>query len=542
MRRTTEQAPGRGGNASPRASVRVGAFVLVASLLGTIGIASSASASATATTPLATTTTLTSSAPSSVVGQSVAFTATVRAGAVNPAGTVRFFEGTTILGSASLYFGKFGVAVASLGAGAHVITASYGGSGSYAASVGTFTQTVGPAATAVTVSSSASPSVLGQHVTLSATVATLAPGAGSPVGTMTFAEGLTTLGTAAAYFGKYSLALPTLPVGDHQISATFSASASFASGVSTFTQRVQAATTDVTVSAAVNPVVLGQSVRLLANVTSRAPGSGTPTGTVTFLDGAARLGTSTHWFGGYSLLVSSVGPGTHTITAAYGGSASYAPSSASFALQVGRAPATLILLAPAPPTVAGQVATLDASVVGLGPNGPTPTGVITFAEGSTSLGSAPILTGHAALSLPTLSVGSHQITASYAGDTNFQSVSVTTARTIDPARSDVSVVSSASPSTLGSPATLTASVRALAPGAGTVTGTVVFTEGGAELASVPVVGGTAAVTLPDLAPGDHRIDVAYSGDGSFGAAGVVFVQRVVLGSATTVVSSASPSA
>ena len=47
------------------------------------------------------------------------------------------------------------------------------------------------------------------------------------------------------------------------------------------------------------------------------------------------------------------------------------------------------------------------------------TGSVTFMVGSTSLGTATLLNGTASLSVKTLPVGTDQLTASYAGDADF---------------------------------------------------------------------------------------------------------------------------
>ena len=47
-----------------------------------------------------------------------------------------------------------------------------------------------------------------------------------------------------------------------------------------------------------NPSVFGQAVTLTATVSAVVPASGTPTGSVTFLDGSITLGTATLSTGG----------------------------------------------------------------------------------------------------------------------------------------------------------------------------------------------------------------------------------------------------
>src|SRR5262249_58187515 len=77
-----------------------------------------------------------------------------------------------------------------------------------------------------------------------------------------------------------------------------------------------------TVSAAPNPAPFGQAVTLTATVT----GQGTPTGTVTFRDGAAVLGTAPLRGGQASLTVPRLSPGAHALTAAYDGNAEFLAS------------------------------------------------------------------------------------------------------------------------------------------------------------------------------------------------------------------------
>ena len=82
-------------------------------------------------------------------------------------------------------------------------------------------------ATSLAVSSSANPSVLGQSVTLTATVH---PSSGSsvPTGTVTFQDGTTTLGTASLNSsGSATLTASSLAIAAHPITATYSGDSSF---------------------------------------------------------------------------------------------------------------------------------------------------------------------------------------------------------------------------------------------------------------------------------------------------------------------------
>src|SRR5207248_2984662 len=83
------------------------------------------------------------------------------------------------------------------------------------------------------------------------------------------------------------------------------------------------------VSSSTNPSVSGQSVTFTAAVTATASGAGTPTGTVTFKDGATTLGSGTLSGGSATFSTSALAAGTHTITAVYSGDSTFAPSTSS---------------------------------------------------------------------------------------------------------------------------------------------------------------------------------------------------------------------
>jgi uncharacterized repeat protein (TIGR03803 family) len=78
----------------------------------------------------------------------------------------------------------------------------------------------------------------------------------------------------------------------------------------------QKATTSVALVSSANPSVYGQAVTFIAAV-GVVGGSGTPTGTVTFLGGATSLGTATVSNGLAILTTSSLAVAGHSITATY---------------------------------------------------------------------------------------------------------------------------------------------------------------------------------------------------------------------------------
>src|SRR5205807_901667 len=126
---------------------------------------------------------------------SVTFTATVTSGAGTPTGTVTFKDGTTTLGTGARASGRATFSTSSLAVGTHSITAVYAGSGSLGSSTSSaLSQTVNDANTSTGLPKPANAAASGQSVNSMAMVTPVAPGAGTPTGTVTFKDGTTTLG------------------------------------------------------------------------------------------------------------------------------------------------------------------------------------------------------------------------------------------------------------------------------------------------------------------------------------------------------------
>ena len=86
-----------------------------------------------------------------------------------------------------------------------------------------------------------------------------------------------------------------------------------------------------------NPAFVGQPVTFTANVSVLPPGTGVPTGSVTFNDGAISLGSvALDPTGAASLTVSNLVIGHHPVTASYSGSASFARSASATLTQLVR--------------------------------------------------------------------------------------------------------------------------------------------------------------------------------------------------------------
>jgi hypothetical protein len=170
-----------------------------------------------------------------------------------------------------------------------------------------------------------------------------------------------------------------------------------------------------------NPQVLSNPVTFTATVTGPF---WSVTGSVDFMDGTTLLKNVTLDAGGVAqYTTAALGVGTHHITAVYSGDPHFAVStSTDVPLVVNRVPTGTALQSSGSPTVDGQTVVLTATLSwnpALANGLPAPTGVIDFYDGGKLLG-AGILSGtQAVLNVSNLSVGSHTLTAQYAGDANY---------------------------------------------------------------------------------------------------------------------------
>src|SRR5207253_758713 len=241
-----------------------------------------------------------SSVNPSVFGQSVTFTATVTGSTTvaNPAGTVNFLDGTAVIGSGTLsatapFTATF--STGSLAVGTHSITAQYLGNTNFSGSTSTaVSQVVNKASTTTSLTSSVNPSVFGQSVTFTATVAVVSPGAGTPTGTVNFLDGATVIGTGTLSAGVATFSTGALSVATHSITAAYQGDGNFLTSTSTaVSQVVNKASTTTSLTSSLNPSKFGQSVTFTATVAVVSPGAGAPAGTVNFLDGTTVIGSGT---------------------------------------------------------------------------------------------------------------------------------------------------------------------------------------------------------------------------------------------------------
>jgi sugar lactone lactonase YvrE len=499
--------------------------------------------------------TLSSSPHPSVFGQSVRFTTTVSASGANgtPTGRVTLSDGGTPIGTITLDgTGQANFTTSALTASAigHTISASYSGDSTYAEDTSnTVTQVVNKADTTTTVTSSTNPSLFGQSVTFTATVSPVAPGAGTPTGTVTFLDNGNPIGSGTLSGSGVATFATSLSVANHTITTNYVGDGNFNGSTGSLTgnpQVVNKANTTTTVTSTANPSVYGQVVTFTATISPAAPGAGTPTGTVTFYDDGSPIGSGVLSGSGVATFTTSaLSVSSHTITTYYGGDGNFNGSTGSLTgnPQVVNKATSVTTVNSAPnPSVYGQSVTFTATVSAQDPGAGTRTGTVIFADNRTPIGSGILSGGVATFTTSALTVANHNIEASYGGDGNFVgSVSSTLPHTVISASTTTTVTASPNPSVYGQPVTVTATISPIAPGAGTPTGTVTSVYGSATLS-----GGVATFTTSALTGGSDTIAVVYVGDGNFsGSTGttsqtVIPATPVITWNAPASVNSATP--
>ncbi len=506
--------------------------------------------------PDATTTTVSFTPAAPVSGQSVSFTATVGAdapGAGTPTGTVTISDSGGTLCTATLSGASPDTATCSAtypGSTADAVTATYGGDGNFTTSSGTTTVTVGKASTMTGLAISPSSVLVGQTITLSATVRAELPGAGTPTGSVVFSDAGGTRCTATLNGASPDVASCTTSYPgptSATITASYGGDANFSGSSATGMLTVAKASSTTTITSSANPAVNGQPLQFTATVAPVAPAAGVPTGSVTFtLSDTAppavtcQGGNTVALSGGTAVCTIPAGAvvaqSPITVTAAYGGSTAYGASTSShFTQTVKKDGSTVTISAQQNPTVTNQGANFTAVVSATAPGTGVPTGVVAWKVISAHGVQVPCVlvnnilkNGVASCAVGpnemTASNGPFTVTVSYPGDADFTASTGTFTQNIVRASTTVEVAIYVLP-VPGFPGIIQAAAVPVAPGTGSPTGTATFHISGRAGAihcsgsDTIALGGTVAtcVTAAPLTIADapYSVTVTYSGDDNF---------------------------
>ena len=260
----------------------------------------------------------------------------------------------------------------------------------------------------------------GSSVTFKASVVGL-----GPTGTVQFTDGAValgaqaTLGAANQAVSNGAVSTSSLALGVHSIGAAYGGDAKNAAvrAEIPLVHEVVAAppggsSTSLSGEASSD---MGSQVVFSVSVAGDAP-----TGSVQFKDGAVNLGDAVPLVGGVATLrVSTLALGSHSITAAYSGNSTNAPSTSNVLTHAVYAAITtqVSITSSVNPATSSQSVTFTATV-----SGNNPTGSVTFRDGGTTLSQVALANGVASYTVGSLAPGAHLLTAQYSGDGNNQTV------------------------------------------------------------------------------------------------------------------------
>ena len=188
----------------------------------------------------------------------------------------------------------------------------------------------------------------------------------------------------------------------------------------------------------------------------------------------------------------------------------------------------------------GKPVTLTVTVIS--PTG-TPTGNVIFRDGATNIGQGTLnAQGVATLSVSSLVVGLHTLTAVYQGDSSYlTSTSASLVETISLATTGLTLASPASPVDVGTTVTFTSVLtgNGIAP-----TGALTLRDGSAVIATQNVTNtGTFTFSISTLVIGTHTLTAQYAGDtnNSPATSNAITIAVQQAASSTSLTASANPS-
>lgn len=471
---------------------------------------------------------LTSTPNPSLTGQSVTFQVRISSANGVPPGSITLTDNSTNATFATLTpdaSGNASYSISTLAVGTHLVEAFYSGNPNFTSASASIQQIVengNPTTTALT--------CLPSPIDISATAqltATVTSTYGTPTGSVSFTDNGTALATNPLAAGTTSLTYTGAAAGTHSIVATYIPSGSFAASSATCSEVVNPLPTTSTLTVTPPTSTYGTPITLSATVSpAMPPGPSTPTGTVTFYNGATALGTAPLASGIATLSNVSLPGGSYNLTCMYGGSAIYTSSNCSpVPAIVNAAPTALTLTSSSNPAAYLSSVTFT---VGSTTNGP-PAGAgntIQLSVNSQIVSLTTNASGSATYTISTLASGSYPVAATFAATNNLQASSAALTEVITAAPTSITLIGSPDPGDLNQPVTLTATVSSQNT---TVDGgTVTFYDGSAPLGSSPLSSaGTATLTATFTTVGVHNLTAGYGGSTNFSSSTSAVFQETI---------------
>ena len=338
------------------ATLSPGAYTVTAAYAGDTSFTASTSTIAftvTKATPTVSFTTGTAQITSGAKA-TLSFTITTPISATPASGTVIFTDTTSgaVLGTGTLTNGTVTFTTSAITTtGANSISAVYSGDTNYNSSANVTTVTVGAlTTTTTTLTPTITAPFVGTPVTLSATVSPVP----ATAATVSFYDSGVLLGSAtvSTTTGVATLVVTSFTAGTHALTANYAGNSAQGTSNGAYTLTVAKNITSIDFSGGESSTY-GQTVSFNAYLVRSPTTSGVPavplTGTVSFTDNGTLIGTASPVFGPggsryvATLNVTTLLPGSHTITATYSGDANYAGSTSLGApLTITNGPVTLL--------------------------------------------------------------------------------------------------------------------------------------------------------------------------------------------------------
>lgn len=361
----------------------------------------------------------------------------------------------------------------------------------------------------VSLSVSPTPSTISSGVTLRAYISPA-----TATGTITFTDSGVTLGTASVGHGSGSYTSALFTTGNHWFSASYGGNSITWDSQLPFSVKhvVNKISTSTSLSASPNPSGSGSAVTLTASIVPS-----TATGTFTFYNSGASLGTASVGHGSGRLVVSSLSPGNHSLTASYGGNFQFAASSSTGVTQRVLSLTTSTLTSSSNPSASGSQVRFTITV-----SPSNATGSLIFYNSGSTIGSASLGHGSGSFATSALGLGTHSISGRYVGNSTFTGSTTNIIRQKVIPLSVTTLNSSLNPSSSGATVTFTATITP-----SIATGSIIFSDSGSTLSTVSVGHGSGRLVTSSLTVGTHPIVATYSGSSNHAGSTSNTISQVV---------------
>lgn len=214
------------------------------------------------------------------------------------------------------------------------------------------------------------------------------------------------------------------------------------------------------------------------------------------------------------------GSGTHNIYANFAGDTNYSSSSSSpVALTGSLLTPTVALTSTLASSVYGQSVMLTTALSPATSDGYVPSGNVTFYDNGVAIGSTALSAAQTSLTTATLSVGTHAITVTYAGDSNF-ATNTSSSVTVQVGQATTTVKGTTVTTTYGVAGASTITLAGQNSGAGIATpsGSVAYTLDSVAAGTATLSGGQTVFVIPaTTAAGAHTVGISYAGDTNYAA-------------------------